>query len=164
MRILEYPNDSLLQVCSDVINFDSQLHKHLDIMMLTMRKFGGVGLAANQVGLAYRAFVMIGEDERVYELINPKIIEHGEIKQKLFREGCLSSKNVYAYVPRYETVLVEYQDRHGEFHKLYATKPRDSVCIQHEMDHLDGIMWWDRLPRNIRRRLIRKYEKLASKD
>ena len=118
-------------------------------------------MSANQVGLDKRMFVMLSDsDNKIYDFVNPVVVDHAEIKSNvLFKEGCLSSKGVYDYVPRYEWILIEYQDRTGEDRSVYVTNKRDVVCIQHEMDHLDGIFWWDRLPKNSRKRLIRKWEK-----
>lgn len=158
MKLLKYPNESLATPCTDVAIFDESLHLEIDEMKRIMREEGGAGLSANQVGLHKRMFVMLSTDGNLYEFINPTIDKYGEIG-KWFREGCLSTKNVYEYIDRYEAVIIKAVDRDNKEISFYAVTPRDSVCVQHEMEHLDGRIWWDNLPKNSKKRLVRIYEK-----
>ena len=159
MKLLSYPHESLSTKCTTVESFDTELAELLQSMKSIMTEKGGCGLSANQVGITKRVFVMESVAGKHYEIINPEIIGHGEVKQNLFKEGCLSSPDVYEFVPRYDYILLRYQDRNGTILTVYATEPRDVVCIQHEIDHLDGIFWFDRLPRNQKRAIIRKWRK-----
>lgn len=117
--------------------FGPELVTLLESMWTTMIEKGGLGLASNQVGLEYRMFVMAGLDDEKLFLINPKIIARSEAPANL-TEGCLSAPNEFLMVPeRASWVQVDYQDQKGlmnrrVFHSLHA------VCVQHEIDHLDG--------------------------
>lgn len=102
-----------------------------------MLKKGGLGLAANQVGLHFRAFVMAGVDSEKLFLVNPKIIKRSEVPANM-KEGCLSAPGEFLVLKeRASWVQVDFQDEKGQptrrvFQGLHA------VCVQHEIDHLDG--------------------------
>lgn len=161
LEILQYPDPRLKEKGEPVTEFNAELHKLLDDMAETMYAANGIGLAATQVGEKRRLFVIdIGEQEekprKLYEFINPKI-EKGQGKIT-FEEGCLSVPNYTDEVTRKEKITVRYQDRHGMPQTLEA-EGLLAVCIQHENDHLDGIVFVDRLSPLKRRMARRKIER-----
>lgn len=109
-------------------------------LMETLGELNGLGLSANQVGLPYRMFAM-NMGDKIWSFINPKIISKSDATSK-YKEGCLSFPGLYLELNRAETITVEFQAIGGEvmtqeFSGLTAT------CIQHEIDHLDGVMFTD---------------------
>ena len=122
----------------------------------TMRASKGVGLAANQVGVATRVCVVETDAEHSYALINPVIVEReGTDKDE---EGCLSIPDIYGDVERSARVVVEALDEHGKLRRVEGTGLLGRA-IQHEIDHLDGILFLDRVGPIKRRFLLRKWEK-----
>jgi len=109
-----------------------------------MRKEGGIGLSANQVGLDIRMAVVQLRNSNPFIMLNPRMTEHGGQKSKSY-EGCLSVPNFFSYVPRYEVITVEYEDVRGKTQSMYATGNL-AYCMQHEIDHLDGKLFIDYLP------------------
>ena len=157
LDILTYPNPELLKVSKPVEKFDKTLHKLLDNMAETMYEANGIGLAAPQVGHKLRAFVIdlaISEEDEsgLHEFVNPTISQGaGTIT---FEEGCLSVPGLSEEVKRKEKIRVDYFDRFGRAQVL-ETEGLLAVAIQHENDHLDGILFVDRLS-PIRKRLVEK--------
>jgi len=140
-NVLKEDDELLRKISKPVVDFDDRLFTLLDDMKETMYKKEGAGLAAVQVGVLKRLFVMhAGKEYR--ECINPKIIkEEGENKIKV--EGCLSVPGKCGYVERPEKVWVEYQDRTGKKHSQKFTG-FEAKCFCHESDHLDGILYIDK--------------------
>lgn len=150
LDIIHYPNKMLRTVSQEVKQFDSKLHTLLDSMYETMIAHNGVGLAAIQVAKPLRALLVNipreedGEQykEDLIELINPIILHsEGEI---LWNEGCLSVPGFYEEISRFSNIKVQYQDRFGNqiqqiFNDFMA------VAVQHEMDHLNGVLFVDKL-------------------
>lgn len=138
-KIIQYPADILEQKCEPVTRFDRKLAKLLNDMYDTMIEFDGVGLAAPQIGIKERIAVVDIDDELgTIEMINPKIIEvSGE---QTGPEGCLSFPGLYGEVTRPDFVKIEAQDRKGRKYTLEA-EGFLARAIQHEMDHLDGILF-----------------------
>lgn len=174
LEIFTYPAPVLKKVAEPVTEFNDELKLLVKNMLFTMYHAPGIGLAAPQVGVSKRFFVMDidfereevanaeGNEEirlgnfnpRVF--INPKIVEpEGEI---LHEEGCLSVPGIYEEVKRAEHIKVEYQDMDGNHHVLEADELL-SICIQHENDHLDGIVFLERLSMLKRNLLTKKYMK-----
>jgi peptide deformylase len=122
----------------------------------TMRASKGVGLAANQIGVATRVCVVETDAEHSYALVNPVIVER-EDKDK-DEEGCLSIPEIYGDVERSARVIVEALDENGRKRRIEATELLGRA-IQHEIDHLDGILFIDRVGPLKRRSLIKKWEK-----
>ncbi|MBQ8424925.1 MAG: peptide deformylase [Clostridia bacterium] len=157
-KVLTEEDETLRKISKPVVDFDDRLGFLLDDMHETMIKKEGAGLAAVQVGVLKRAFVMhAGKEYR--ECINPKIIkQEGENKIKV--EGCLSVPGKCGYVERPEKVWVEYQDRTGK--KVSAKLTGfEAKCFCHESDHLDGILYIDKATKifNDRDEYNRKKEK-----
>lgn len=138
MEILKFPEKLLFYKCDLVTVFGPELKTLLDAMWDTMKASHGVGLAANQVGFQFAMFVMEGpEEEKVY-LVNPKIKSKSTAPANL-REGCLSAPGEFLIRPdRAIWVEVEFQDELGE-NKKRVFKGINAVCVQHEMEHLEGI-------------------------
>ena len=137
MEILTFPNPSLFTKCEEVTVFGPELKILLEGMWEAMLKRGGLGLAANQVGLHFRAFVMGGVDSEKLYIINPKLVKKSELAANV-KEGCLSAPGEFLVLgERASWVQVDFQDEKGQtlrrvFQGIHA------VCVQHEMDHLEG--------------------------
>ena len=145
-KILSDKEPALHKVCKPVTAFDSKLHKLLDDMRDTLLDSGGVGLAAPQVGILRRVFLVdVGvEEPEVVEFINPEIIEvDGE---QVGPEGCLSVPGKYGLVKRPYYARVRAQDRNGEW---FEAEGEELIgrCFCHELDHLDGIIYTEVMDR-----------------
>lgn len=137
MKILKYPNPILLQACDPVLAIDERIKLSLDGMWETMLSHKGIGLAANQVGILYRMFVMSGPAGEKLYFINPKIVKKSVVPAEK-TEGCLSAPGEYLQLDeRADWVQVQFQDENGMEH-VKVFNGIHSVCVQHEIDHLDG--------------------------
>jgi peptide deformylase len=164
MNILQFPEEieGLRTRARAVKEIDGALQATLDQMLETMYAHKGVGLASTQVGIAQRFFVMDTSENNDTPLvfINPEIIHtHGELE---WEEGCLSIPGIYEKTLRHRDILVRALDRHGNPFELEATDLA-GVCIQHELDHLDGKLFIDQLSR-LKQNQIRKKILKARKD
>ena len=145
-KILTDKDPALHKVCKPVTDFDHKLHKLLDDMAETLVDSGGVGLAAPQVGILRRVFLVdVGvEENEIVEFINPEILEtDGE---QVGPEGCLSVPGKYGLVKRPYRVKVRAQDRDGEW---FEAEGEELIgrCFCHENDHLDGIVYTEVMDR-----------------
>ena len=163
LKIVHYPEPVLLEVGKPVKLFDDELKKLVENMFETMYEAQGVGLAAPQVAVSNRLFVMDcsnGEDaSQKIAIINPEII-HVEGEQ-FGDEGCLSFPGLYQKVQRNLRTIVRYQDVNGAFQELDGTD-LTARCVLHETDHCDGIVFLDRmtiLKREMAKRKIKKLQK-----
>lgn len=141
LKILTYENELLHKVCKPVIKFDDNLWNLLDDMKETLLTSGGVGLAAPQVGVLKRVFI-VNVNNSFFEVINPKILKTSG--SQCGQEGCLSVPGKYANVTRPNFVMVEFVDRLGYKMTLSATDFM-ARAILHENDHLNGILYIDLL-------------------
>lgn len=164
LKLYEYPDEVLRQKCERVTKVDGELRRFLDDMLETMYVDKGCGLAAPQVGVTKRIIVLdpnpSEEDlsaRKPMHLINPEIIWHSE-ETVLFNEGCLSLPDQRAEVERFERVRVHYIDYNGNEQEILADDLL-AIILQHEIDHLDGILYIDHLSRLKRTRLLKKLEK-----
>ena len=119
-------------------------------MAETMDKFGGLGLSANQCGLPYRMFVMRtmreGDEEATIEsYFNPELVRVSQ-ETDMMKEGCLSFPDIYLMIRRSKTIELKYQDASGESHQIML-EGLGARCVQHEMDHLNGIIFLQRASR-----------------
>lgn len=148
----------LRQEAQRVKKFDKRLHQLIDDMTQTMREAPGVGLAAPQIGVSERVIVVeLPEDEddpqsgQLYEFVNPEIVRASS-REVEGEEGCLSIPDIVGDVWRAETVVIKGQDRYGKPQRLEA---RDWLArvFQHEIDHLNGVLFIDRVegPQKLRR-------------
>ncbi len=144
-RILKVGDENLRKVCRPVVKFDLRLWLLLRDMAETMRKADGVGLAAPQVGILRRA-VVIDVGDGLVELVNPEIL-HEEGCQG-GPEGCLSVPGRRGYVERPDKVRVRAQNRRGEFFEFDA-EGLFARAVCHELDHLDGIIYLDKMDHEI---------------
>jgi len=160
-EIVVYPDKRLKLISKEVTSFDGTLHDLLDDMYDTMCSKNGVGLAAIQVGVDTRALIInipledqegdsYGEEhskndqpkDNTLEMINPVILEKDG--REKFQEGCLSIPGVYEDIERAKHVKVEYYDRHGEKQTI-EDDGFLAIAIQHEMDHLEGKVFIEKL-------------------
>lgn len=164
LKIRTWPDPILKQKGALVDRFDEDLRRILEDMAETMYAYKGIGLAAQQVGLALRLLVCdvppMDEKDKplgLLYIVNPVIVRReGEIT---WNEGCLSFPGLEIDVRRSEMVHVAYQNERGEKKDLIA-RGLLAVCLQHEIDHVDGIVFTDRLPPLARKMALRNYERL----
>ena len=154
-KITEYPEEVLAQVGEPITKFDDELKMLCDDMFETMYDDHGVGLAAPQIGLSLRLFVMDCEGIKLVAA-NPEIIETSG--EQTGQEGCLSLEKVPAVVARAERATLKAQDLSGEWFETEA-EGYTARCLQHETDHCDGKLFIDHLPQMRREMLIKKFKK-----
>ena len=159
--ILTEPNPMLRQVSKPVDNVDKEEKQLMDDMLETMYAANGIGLAAIQIGVPKRIIVMdISKDKETKEpryYVNP-IIKNKDILKTTYEEGCLSVPNQFAEIDRPKKCDVEYLDYNGEKQILHADGLL-ATCIQHEMDHLEGILFIDYLSKLKKNLIIKKLSK-----
>lgn len=164
LPVVVYPDKRLKIVSEKVTEFDSELHALLDDMYDTMMESNGIGLAAIQIAVPKRILLLCIPDEDgeqhnedLLEIINPVISqEQGTI---VYQEGCLSVPSFYEDIERYEKLTLSYQDRHGNQQSLEA-EGLLSVAIQHEIDHLDGKLFIEKLSYMRRKKFEKEYKRL----
>lgn len=161
LEILKYPDQRLREVSKSVTKFDAKIKQLAEDLLETMYAENGIGLAAPQVAALYRMLAvdtrprdikgryeknqMTELEEKISQpliVINPKLIK-GEGKTT-FDEGCLSVPSFYETVERHQTITLEYQDVDGKTHAL-VTDGLLAICLQHEMDHLEGTLFIDHI-------------------
>jgi len=161
LDVVKWPADVLETPAETVESFDEEFRDFVEGMKETMDANQGIGLAANQVGVLKRVFVVkipfvdseqskeesLEKQEwhdKTYVFVNPEIVEKsGRVKSM---EGCLSFPEIYEYVPRAEKVRVKAQDEFGQPFEIDASE-LFSICIQHELDHINGIVFVKRMSR-----------------
>ena len=161
LDIILAPDPRLSTACEPVEAIDETLEALMDDMLETMYAAPGIGLAAPQIGVLKRFFVVdVGEeDERDPRFfVNPEITARSETKS-VYEEGCLSLPKQFADVERADAVSLRYRDRSGAERTLDADGML-ARCIQHEMDHLDGILFTDHLSMLKRRMILRRMAKV----
>ncbi len=162
-EILVVPDPLLKQVSKPVDVVDDDLRALMDDMLETMYAAPGIGLAAIQVGVPKRVIVMDlareGEDPQPRHFVNPEILWASE-ETAPYEEGCLSVPEIYDEVERPSQVKLRYMNYAGETIEEDA-EGLFAVCIQHEMDHLDGVLFIDHLSRLKREQAIKKVKKQA---
>jgi peptide deformylase len=162
LDILKYPDKRLRTIAKPVVSVDETIRQQVKDMFETMYEAPGIGLAATQVNFHQRIIVIDVSDQcnEPICLINPEIIEKsGEIQ---WEEGCLSVPDYYENIIRANDIKVQAINQHGETFELEASEML-SVCIQHEIDHLDGILFVDHLSKLKQKRLKKKTEKKVTK-
>ncbi|MBT5093525.1 MAG: peptide deformylase [Halobacteriovoraceae bacterium] len=160
LQVFKYPHPVLKKVAEPVTEFDADLEQFCKNLLHTMYTAPGIGLAAPQVGVSKRIFVLDisyqredvtladGSKEKRCTEFNPLVFINPVLKEldgeQLHEEGCLSLPGLYESVKRYSSLEVEYQNCSGEVKSMKAEELL-SVCIQHENDHLEGIVFLNRL-------------------
>ncbi|MBK6490512.1 MAG: peptide deformylase [Sphingomonadales bacterium] len=166
LPIIEAPDPRLKTVSTPVETFDEALQVLIDDMFETMYDAPGIGLAAIQVGVPKRLLVMDLQEKneetgatirepRVF--INPEILQTSE-EMSVYNEGCLSVPDQYADVERPKTVRARWLDRDGKRHEQELDEML-ATCLQHEMDHLEGILFIDHLSKLKRDMVLKKLQK-----
>jgi peptide deformylase len=162
--ILTEPNKILRQVSKPVEEVGKEEQNLMDDMLESMYAANGIGLAAVQIGIPKRIIVMdISKDPKKKEpryFVNP-IIKNKNFQKATYEEGCLSVPNQFAEIDRPSECEVEYLDYNGEKKILHA-EGLLATCIQHEMDHLEGILFIDYLSKLKKSMIIKKLSKLKS--
>jgi peptide deformylase len=168
-EIITVPDPVLRETAREVARVDDKIRAQMDRMLQTMYDAPGIGLAANQVGILNRVLVMDLAHRKENEedepqppapilMANPEIIWESE-EISVMEEGCLSIPQQYADVERPAIVRVKYIDYHGKEAQLEA-EGLLSHCVQHEVDHLDGVLFIDYLSNLKRRMIVKRVEKL----
>ena len=162
-EIIKLPDKRLRLISEPVKQIDAGIRKLVDDMFETMYKAPGIGLAAIQVGVAKRVITMdLSKKENDHEpqvFINPEILWQSEARAK-FEEGCLSIPDYYEEVERPAEVKVKYLDLAGKKREIDA-KGLLATCLQHEIDHITGVLFIDHLSKLKRDRVIKKFTKAA---
>ena len=162
-EILTVPHPVLKQVSQPVDKVDDELRALMDDMLETMYDAPGIGLAAVQIGVPKRVIVMDlsreGEDKAPQYFVNPEILWKSE-ELAPYEEGCLSVPEIYDEVERPARVKLRYLNYQGEQVEEDA-EGLFAVCIQHEMDHLEGVLFIDYLSRLKREQAVKKVKKLG---
>jgi peptide deformylase len=157
------PDPILRQVSRPVERFDTALRKLSDDMLETMYDAPGIGLAAIQVGEPLRMLVIDlskEDDPRAPQVfVNPEVLASSD-DRSTYEEGCLSIPDYYAEVERPASVTVKYVDIDGKPHEV-AAEGLLAVCLQHEIDHLNGVLFIDHISRLKREMVVKKFRKLA---
>lgn len=161
LDIINVPDPLLKTMSTPVDKVDGDVRKLLDDMLETMYAAPGIGLAAIQVAVAKRVIVLdtSGEEEenKPLFLVNPEVVWESE-ERNVFSEGCLSVPEHYADVERPASVRVKYLDYHGEMQEDLM-EGLDATCVQHEIDHLNGVVFIDYLSKLKRNMIIKKVQK-----
>lgn len=157
------PDPLLRQVSQPVERVDSELNQLVDDMLETMYEAPGIGLAAIQVGVPRRLLVIDvakeGEDRQPLVFINPEIITSSD-ERSVYEEGCLSIPDYYAEVERPASISVKSIDRNGK-EQVTEADGILATCLQHEIDHLNGVLFIDHISRLKREMVIKRFTKAA---
>ena len=163
-KILTEPNKLLRKISMPVEKVGDQERKLMDDMLETMYSANGIGLAAIQIGVPKRIIVMDlskeGEKKEPRFFVNP-VIKKKNSSKSTYEEGCLSVPNQFAEIDRPNSCEVEYLDYNGT-ERLLKAEGLLATCIQHEMDHLEGILFIDYLSKLKKSMIIKKLSKLKS--
>jgi len=161
LKILEFPNPKLRITASPIDTVNDELQKTIDDMFETMYAAPGIGLAATQVDIHKRLLVMdiTAEKDQPFVMINPEVTKkEGNV---ISNEGCLSIPGYQDDVERYEAISIKYLDRRGVSHEKELNGLL-AICVQHEIDHLNGKLFIDYLS-EAKRQKIRKLNKKQEK-
>ncbi|TBF33769.1 peptide deformylase [Rhizobium leguminosarum] len=157
------PDPVLRQLSKPIERVDSDLQRLADDMLETMYDAPGIGLAAIQIGVPRRMLVIDisreGEEKQPQVFINPEIVKSSD-ERSLYEEGCLSIPDYYAEVERPAVVSVKYLDCNGKEQTVEADGLL-ATCLQHEIDHLNGVLFIDYISRLKREMVIKKFTKAA---
>ena len=166
LPLVTAPDPRLKRACEPVAEIDGKLKRFMDDMLETMEEAKGIGLAANQVGVLKRVAVIDldpgGPKSKPIYLVNPRVVEaSGE--QSTYNEGCLSVPDIWDDVSRPARLTVEYTDEKGRTQTIEADGLL-ATCLQHEIDHLNGMLFLDHLSRLKRSIALRKMVKLKRQE
>lgn len=157
------PDPILRQVSKPIETVDSEVKKLADDMLETMYDAPGIGLAAIQIGVARRMLVLDvskdGEDKQPLVFINPEVVSASDARS-VYEEGCLSIPDYYAEVERPAAITVKHLDRDGK-QQIVEADGLLATCLQHEIDHLNGVLFIDHISKLKREIVIRRFTKAA---
>ena len=167
LPILSLPDPRLRLVSTPVAKIDAAIHKLMDDMLETMYDAPGIGLAAIQIGIDKRIIVIDtskkeAEDKAPLFIVNPEIIWRAP-ELRSYEEGCLSIPDFYEEVERPTSVRVRFLDRAGAIQEIDADGLL-ATALQHEIDHLNGVLFIDHISRLKRGRIVKKFIKAAKRD
>jgi peptide deformylase len=151
-QIRQYPDAALKMEARAVEDFDDELRSLVERMKLLMVDANGIGLAATQVGVLRRLFVFQNADDEVLALVNPEIVERSD-ETEVADEGCLSIQGITVPVERSLEVTIAGKDENGDDVR-YELDGYTARCVQHETDHLDGVLMIDRTTPEARREAL----------
>lgn len=157
-EIVTYNDERLAAISEHISNIDDEILKMIDHMFKMMHAYNGIGLAGVQIGYMKNLFVTNVPGNKRYAMINPKIVEFSQ-KKSIYEEGCLSVPGISAEVERPASVTIQYTDKNGK-DKVLKARGLQATCLQHEFDHLQGIIFIDRLPPEIKMQKIREYKRI----
>jgi peptide deformylase len=140
--ILTFEHPALREKAKKVSRVDTSIQRLIDDLTETMLDAPGAGLAANQIGVGLRVCVVKGDDNQIWGLVNPEIVKHDGVQ--VGYEGCLSYPGWVGEVARHETVVVKGRNRRGKEVRIKSAG-FTARAFQHEIDHLDGVLFIDRL-------------------
>ncbi len=153
LKILKFPDPMLKKSADDVILFNEEISNLIDDLIETMFYYDALGIAATQVNIKKKIIIINLSNNYIkqpFVLINPKIFFFK--KEILCEEGCLSFPNIFLKIKRHKNIFIKYFDINGILHFLKADNML-SICLQHEIDHINGITMYDKV-NNIKKRII----------
>ena len=164
MELIYYPNKILSEKCNPVLTFDSQLKVLADQMIDILYEKNAVGLAANQIGVPLSIIVVDPSggalENQLKILVNPKIINQSK-EMVLSSEGCLSFPGIEVNVERPDETWIEYQDLNGNLQKNICRGDNNKIIL-HEIDHLNGLTFLDRMKPLAKKLAIKDYNKFSA--
>ena len=163
LKVLKHPDPKLRKTAEKVTDFNDELNTIIANMLETMDAEKGIGLAATQVDI-HKQIITIntskeGKEEENKIIINPQVISKGDTIETT-EEGCLSIPGVHENVNRPNKIHIKYQDKQGNDQELHASGLL-AVCIQHEIDHLNGVLFIDHLSIFKRKKIEKQYKKIS---
>ena len=166
LDIIVAPDPRLKKRAEPVEKVDDEVRRIMDDMLDTMYAANGIGLAGPQVGISKRIIVVDvsreGDGPQPMQMANPEVIWESE-DERVYEEGCLSLPEHYAEVVRPEAVKIRYLDRENEIRTIEADDIL-ATCIQHEIDHLDGVLFVDHISSLKRNMIIKKLQKFKKQQ
>jgi len=163
LTLVQYPNSVLTKKCEPVTAFTDEFREHLKMMQIHTHIFQGYALAAPQIGISQRYFTVADSKELKgvpKYIINPEITESSG--QTKYKESCLSLPGISAWNKRFESFTLLYQDEFG-VKKSFVCSGLAAIIFQHEIDHLDGILFFERLDSFDKNKIIGKINKMRRK-
>jgi peptide deformylase len=158
LKLITLGENILKNPSNEIIEIDNDIKTLADEMFKTLYIANGIGLAAVQVGISKKMFVMDIEKIGKYIMINP-VIKNYSNETSVFEEGCLSLPGISSEVERPKDITVEYMDLKGKIKKIDASGLL-ATCIQHEIDHLNGVLFIDRIAPEVRLNKLKEYKKI----
>lgn len=164
LKVLNFPDKRLKVKAEPVLEINEEIKNIVKDMIETMYDYNGVGLAATQVNIHKRIFVMDMSEKRDTPIvcINPEIVATED--EMFWEEGCLSLPGVYAKVKRHKKITIEYLDIDGKKQMIAGNDDLTSACLQHELDHINGVLFYDHLSPLKQKIIAKKLKKMATKE